>query len=419
MAQNPFTSVERKWLSLYEPREGSLLAKRISQSNCMLSMASKPEAAQDAGVLPIELWLSIALHMGAAASRLAEVCWGLRPLSRHPELWEALCKAAFPLECGFRNLDVRSFGWSWRSMFMTRRRLRFDGLYYITTVKVMMGCQEGRGMKEAGKDFYRGPLAVTYHRIFRFFPSGDCWVYLTSTHPHDAALRRTARSGVMPARRGSIRRLNGACWGRFDGTPVRSSMPWPADQPAQLRLSPILPLTRSLTTPAQCARTPTSVRRRCARACLCATQPTQTWRRTRYATRWRCLGRRALRSATASSTSSSTHARSECGRLGGAIDGHGSRLRTKREAVAKEPRPTKLTDFARAWHKHRHACLSDRLPHNEQYFDVPQPVCSFVAFMAGGRSRDAATADAEASTDAAPSAAAPSLAGPSLVTFSS
>ena len=82
MAQNPFTSVERKWLSLYEPREGSLLAKRISRSNCMLSMASKPEAAQDAGVLPIELWLSIALHMGAAASRLAEVCWGLRGCGR-------------------------------------------------------------------------------------------------------------------------------------------------------------------------------------------------------------------------------------------------------------------------------------------------------------------------------------------------
>ena len=53
-------------------------------------------------MLSIELWLSIALHMGAAASRLAEVCWGLRgcrPLSRHPELWAelwaeaALCKA--------------------------------------------------------------------------------------------------------------------------------------------------------------------------------------------------------------------------------------------------------------------------------------------------------------------------------------
>ena len=77
-------------------------------------------------------------------------------------------------------------------MFMTRRRLRFDGLYYITTVKVMMGCQEGRGMKEAGKDFYRGPLAVTYHRIFRFFPNGMMFCYITSMIKTIAEARKGA-----------------------------------------------------------------------------------------------------------------------------------------------------------------------------------------------------------------------------------
>lgn len=348
MSSEKFPSVERKWLSLYEPREDSLLAKRISRSNSMLSMASEEEVEQDAGALPFELWLSIALHMGAAASRLAEVCWGLRPLSRHPELWEALCKAAFPLECGFRDLDARSFGWSWRNMYMTRRRLRFDGLYYITTVKVMMGCQEGRGMKEAGKDFYRGPLAVTYHRIFRFFPSGDCWVYLTSQHPHDSALRKTARSAVTPARRASIRRLNGACWGRFD---VRED----ADGRATTLRARV-----PLRDPAYPNMAPHTI----------------------------------------------------CYEM----------------ALLGETRPA-LSNCD--LHLEQHACLSDRPPHDEQFFDVPQPVCSFVSFVAGGRSRDGAAAAVAAAdapvgetTDGEPSAAAPSssaaaAAGPSFVTSSS
>ena len=335
MAENPFTSVERKWLSLYEPREAQLLAKRIAWSNSMLSMAAEPEAAQDAGVLPFELWLSIALKMGAAASRLTAVCWGLRPLSRHPQLWEALCRAAFPLECGFRKLDERSFGWSWRSMFMRRRRLRFDGLYYITTVNFIIGCQEGRGMKETGKDFYRGRHEVTYHRIFRFFPSGDCWVYLTSQHPHDPTLRKTAHHGVTPARRASIRRLNGACWGRFE---IRED----ADERATTLRARV-----PMRDPAYPNMAPHTI---CYEMAL--------------------LGE-------------PRHSLSNC-------------------------------DL----NLEQHACLSDRPPHNEQYFDVPQPVCSFAAF-AGGRSRDAATAapPAEAIDGAPSAAAAPSADGPSASPF--
>ena len=68
-------------------------------------------------------------------------------------------------------------------------------------------------MKEADKDFYRGVMAVTYHRIFRFWPSGDVFVYLTSQHP--SAVRRAAVA-VSPSRKASLNKLKAACWGRFE-----------------------------------------------------------------------------------------------------------------------------------------------------------------------------------------------------------
>ena len=77
-------------------------------------------------------------------------------MARRAEVWRRLCGLAYREARGFLPCaaQLRLYGWSWRTMFMRRRRLRFDGLYYLTTVKLIHGLNEGRGMKEADKDFY-------------------------------------------------------------------------------------------------------------------------------------------------------------------------------------------------------------------------------------------------------------------------
>ena len=69
-------------------------------------------------------------------------------------------------------------------MFQQRPRLGYDGIYFILTCKLLQGMEEGRGMKEASKDFYnpRGRWS-SYYRIFKFFPDGCMFHYLTSTQP--------------------------------------------------------------------------------------------------------------------------------------------------------------------------------------------------------------------------------------------
>ena len=167
--------LNRPWFTLYEPSEDSLLARRI--------WSGKAEEEQDQQlVLPFEMWLAIALQLATfdGPSRLGQVCRSLRPICRHPELWERRSRAAFSAR-GFLDSDalLRSYQWSWRKMFMARRRLRFDGVYFLSTTRMLCGTNEGRGMKEADKDFYcPGGMKVTYHRIFRFWPSGNLCAYL-------------------------------------------------------------------------------------------------------------------------------------------------------------------------------------------------------------------------------------------------
>ena len=206
--------LRRPWLDLYNGQ--GLLAQRISVAAALCG-----DADDDIGALiPIELWLAVcscfALDDFPGVCALARTCHTLRPLARHPQLWEKFCRAAFSLVGHLPSTSqLRFYGWSWLGMFRFRRRLRFDGVYYVKTTKLLAGLAEGRGMKEAGKDFYdpRGRW-VTSYRVLRFFPCGRMFSYLCSTHtPEDA--RKLAQS-VAPEWPRSLQRLKGACWGAFD-----------------------------------------------------------------------------------------------------------------------------------------------------------------------------------------------------------
>ena len=208
---------KRPWLELYMPQHGilaSLLASHVSSTH-------DGDDDDDGGALPNEVWLLIMaqVHVDDCASlgTLGSTCHALRHASRHPSLWEAFCRVAFPPARGFIASDtlLRSYGWSWRRMFLRRPRLRTDGLYYLASKRLIHGLNEGRGMKEADVDYYNpaGNWVVSY-RLFRFFPDGAMFIYLCSSHgPADV---RKAAAAVTPTQPRSLQqRLRGANWGAY------------------------------------------------------------------------------------------------------------------------------------------------------------------------------------------------------------
>ena len=173
--------------------------------------------------MPYELWVQIgnsfALADFAAVCALGGTCHTLRSIARHPQIWQRLCEAAYCCQ-GYLPCEsqLRLYSWSYREMFMRRARLRFDGLYYLTTTKLLHGLNEGRGMKiDSTTDYYNpGGRWVTSFRVLRFYPCGRMLSFLVSSQtPGDI---RKSVSQVNPDRPQSLhQKLSpAACWGEYD-----------------------------------------------------------------------------------------------------------------------------------------------------------------------------------------------------------
>lgn len=181
----------RPWFALYQSDRG-LLAQRIAQR---AATSTDGEAAEQELPLPFELWLLIGSHFGehfSSLCRLSAVCRALWPLGRYPNLWEEHCRRAYCLR-GQLPCDtlLREYGWSWQRMFARRPRLRFDGIYVHAHTKLLRGTQEGRGMKETDIDFYAAcGKWRTYYRLFRFFPDGSMFAFITSVPPLEVCSHR-------------------------------------------------------------------------------------------------------------------------------------------------------------------------------------------------------------------------------------
>lgn len=196
--------VQRPWLKLYEPLQGNLLAHSIFLCET---------ASEDATDLPLpyELWVAVALHLTPqgkkdqrgdfrAVCRMASVCRGMRALGRAPAVWEAFCHAVFAAP-GFLWSEelLRLYKFSWRTMYRERRRLRFDGIYFFKYTRVLIGLNEGRGMKEADKDFLKpgGHWVITY-RVIQFYPEGEMVTFLCSAlNPADFANAKTPKQRAL------------------------------------------------------------------------------------------------------------------------------------------------------------------------------------------------------------------------------
>ena len=88
-------------------------------------------------------------------------------ICRDPNVWKLLCALAWP---GCKRSQVVEYGGSWRTMYIHRPRPRYDGFYFFKWSTQRHGRDEGRGMKDAGKDYYK-PVIITlmYRALVNFF----------------------------------------------------------------------------------------------------------------------------------------------------------------------------------------------------------------------------------------------------------
>ncbi len=104
-----------------------------------------------------------------AISRLSMAARSWRHLVQDPNVWKLLCALAWP---GCKRSQVGSFGGSWRLMYMHRPRPRTDGVYVVKWSTQRHGRDEGRGMKEAGKDFYKPVIITLMYKVLLFHTGG-------------------------------------------------------------------------------------------------------------------------------------------------------------------------------------------------------------------------------------------------------
>lgn len=117
--------------------------------------------------------------LGAAAC----VCRKWRYATRNPVLWQKACLSTWQMfEVEQNTLLLRSsYRGSWRNMWISRPRLRFDGIFVSRNTYLRAGVAEWK---------VTNPVhLVCYYRYIRFYPSGK---FLYKVSPHK--LKEVAKS---------------------------------------------------------------------------------------------------------------------------------------------------------------------------------------------------------------------------------
>ncbi|GMH31239.1 hypothetical protein Nepgr_033082 [Nepenthes gracilis] len=156
-----FLITQRPWLDLY--------GVRIRPVAAFGSTSNKPsyDPALIHRVLPDELLHEIFARMTAYnLGRASCVCRKWRYTIRNPVFWRNACLRAWQLSGvvdNYRMLHSKYEG-SWRKMWLSRPRVRTDGLYASRNTYIRAGVAEWK---------VTNPVhLVCYFRYIRFFPSG-------------------------------------------------------------------------------------------------------------------------------------------------------------------------------------------------------------------------------------------------------
>lgn len=131
--------------------------------------------------LPMEVLIQILQWVVSAdldlrsLENFSRVCRGFFVASRASDIWRKVCIQTW----GLAGLPLEEPGLGgWRTLFLTRPRVNFDGCY-ISRVTYL---REGeRGFQD--NEFYKSWHVVHYHRIIRFFPGGQVLMVLTAEEP--------------------------------------------------------------------------------------------------------------------------------------------------------------------------------------------------------------------------------------------
>lgn len=140
--------------------------------------------------LPIEIIEYILCQVAVAHlpsfARSLQACRLLHHLGTHtPYIWQTLSGLEYPSQhyhedCGAVDdhavVQADPYLGSWRSMYLKRPRVRFDGMYISTCNYMRPGATEG---------WHTPILMVTYYRYLRFFRDGVAMSLLTTEEPRD------------------------------------------------------------------------------------------------------------------------------------------------------------------------------------------------------------------------------------------
>jgi len=119
-------------------------------------------------LLLVFAWLPI-----ASVATCQVVCKQWRTVGETPSLWQAACTEAFRLSPQETNerLLFKVYNSSWKTMFLDRPHVRFEGIYVARNTYIRTGVTEWK---------VRNPVhLVAYYRYCRFFPDGT-FLYRTT-----------------------------------------------------------------------------------------------------------------------------------------------------------------------------------------------------------------------------------------------
>eukprot|EP00299_Pterocystis_sp_00344_P011591 c5433_g1_i2.p1 GENE.c5433_g1_i2~~c5433_g1_i2.p1 ORF type:complete len:319 (-),score=51.95 c5433_g1_i2:16-972(-) len=122
-----------------------------------------------------DLIRSIFSHLDAPSLDLAGrvcVCWHI--LSRDAHLWQRLCEDIWGREV--TKSEVQYHGMSYRTMYLRKPHLHFDGLYMNKTSYIRCGLRDWTQTHDP-------TFICKYFRYLRFFPDGTVHALLTNLEP--------------------------------------------------------------------------------------------------------------------------------------------------------------------------------------------------------------------------------------------
>ena len=183
-----FLQSRRPWFALYGLR---LKRGRVEDNDD----EEEEREASRLLLLPQDLMYKI-LHscdpysLGSAAC----ACKDLMRSVQNVELWKKACLEAWPQHgaAKIHQLSTKQYEGNWKRLWLTRPRLRFDGIYVSRNSYIKTGIAEWR---------VKNPVhIVLYYRYIKFFPDGR-FLYKTTPQTVSKVARRLRRipQGPSPA----------------------------------------------------------------------------------------------------------------------------------------------------------------------------------------------------------------------------